>query len=382
MKKHMRVTVPLIGLALVAIFVAGSNSNSYRKLGGNFLAAIGFQNATSSQDTTSSTSKDAPDATSTPTLGDALRQLQNQIQSLSNRMTELRSEIEIANLRSIFTRTLKRGDTGDDVSKLQELLTRFPELYSADTDVSSTMTGFYGSLTRAAVMRFQAHAGLQETGVFGASTREKFYESLNTLAEDSASAELTLIDISSIAGLNNSDNSQNQNSANARGDIAALQDQLSQLVSDSTSTQTTVADLQNQVSQLSSDLTNANQEIANLKNQLSAQQPSPPPPSPTPAPTPLSSLVISNIQAANIAKASSTIIWTTNTLSTSEVHYSTDATLPASKTIVVSNSAAVINHTMALRSLNNGTKYYYWVLSKDSNNTTASSTIQNFTTLY
>lgn len=369
MRKHFALIILFAGAALLIIFAVGGKIHAFRKSNGNFFATIiGLQNVTPSQSTASSTKGSVSAATSTLTFADALQQFQNQIQSLNKQMSDFRSEIEIINPRSIFTRTLKRGDTGYDVSKLQELLTRFPEFYSSDTGASSTVTGFYGSLTKAAVIRFQSQVGLEETGVFDYSTREKFYESISALAQESASMEFTPIDISSIADLNNSGNSPNQTS---------------------TSVQTGITDLQNQVSQLSSDLTNAETEITDLQNQLAALQPTPPPviisPSSSPIPpppAPNTTLTISNIQVTKIAQQSATVTWITSASSTSEVDYSTDANMSTNKTLIVTNSTAVTNHTVGLQNLNSGIKYYYLIISKDSNNTTASSTIQNFNTLH
>lgn len=368
MRKHLALITLFVGATLLIIFAASGKILDFQN--SNFLAAISFQNVVSPQGTASSTSGTASAATSTPTLADALQQFQDQIRSLNNQMADLRSKIEITNLRSIFTRTLRRGDTGDDVSKLQELLTRFPEFYSSDIDASSTVTGFYGSLTRAAVMQLQSQTGLGETGVFDSDTREKFYETISALTQESTSTEFTPIDVSAIDNLKKIDGSANQTPA---------------------SVETSITDLQNQVSQLSSDLANANTEIADLQNQLAALQPTPPPtpspaPSPTPSPSPTSPppapLAISNIQVTQIAQHSATATWTTNSPATSEVDYSTDATMSASKTIIVNNSTAVTNHTVGLQNLNSETKYYYRVLSKDSSNKTASSTIQNFNTLH
>ncbi len=383
MRKYFSSIILFAGVSLLIIFAINVEIRDPRNFNGNFLAAIGLQNVISSQSTAPSTSNDTSTANSTMTLADALQRFQDQTMSLNNQLTDLRSEIEITNLRGIFTRTLKRGDSGDDVSKLQELLMKFQDLYPLDTDISGTVTGFYGSLTKAAVMKFQSQTGLQETGIFDSVTKEKFYESISALPHESTSTEFTPIDISSIAGLKNSDGSSSQNSTNTEAD---------------NTTPVTTVDLQNQISQLSSDLTNVKSEVTDLQNQLTTLQPIPPStlysassPTPTPSPTPTSpptptlatvpKLAISNIQVTNIAQQSATIIWTSNVPSTNEVDYSTDSSLSATKTLIVSSSTQVTNHTAGLTNLIKATKYYYRVLSKDSTNTTVSSVIQSFNTL-
>jgi len=370
MRKHFSSIILFAGVSLLIIFAINGEIRNPRNFNGNFLAAIGLQNVISSQSAAPSTSNDTLTANSTMTLADALQRFQDQTVSLNNQLADLRSEIEITNLRGIFTRTLKRGDSGDDVSKLQELLTKFPDLYSLDTDVSGTVTGFYGSLTKAAVMQFQSQTGLQETGIFDSVTKEKFYESISALPHESTSTEFTPIDISSIAGLKNSDGSSGQNSTNTEAD---------------NTTPVTTVDLQNQISQLSSDLTNVKSEVTDLQNQLMTLQPTPSPtPSPLPTPLPTATvpkLAISNVQVTKITQQSATITWTTNVPSTDEVDYSTDSSLSATKTLIISSSTQVTNHTAGLTNLIKATKYYYRVLSKDSTNTTVSSVIQNFNTL-
>lgn len=386
MKKHLTTITLFAGAALLIIFAVGSKMHGFWKPSGSFLAAVGLQNVISSQGAASSTGDNSPTATSAPMPADTLQQFQNQIQSFNSQLADLRSEVEIANLRGIFTRTLKRGDEGDDVSKLQELLIRFPELYPSDTDTSDTVTGFYGSLTKAAVMQLQSQAGLQETGVFDSATRKKFYESLSALAQGSTSTELASIDTTS-TNLKNSDSSQNQTSASAEPNTKDSENQVSQPAPDSTSTQASITDLQNQVSQLSSDLETMKTEITNLQSQLAALQATPTPTAtaaaPAPAPTPAlaPTLAISNVQVTNVTKISSTITWTTNNSSTSEVDYSTNTNL-STGTVIVNSPTAVTSHSVGLQNLNSGIQYYYRVLSKDSTNALASSAIQSFTTLH
>lgn len=376
MKKLPFLLVASIGSVLMIVFIISSGAINFIDIGANLLGAVGLRSAVPSLGVASSSISNSSTTTSTPTLTDALQQLQGQVQFLTSQIADLHSEIKLNNLRSIFTRSLKRGDVGDDVGELQKLLTRYSNFYHSNIDASSTITGFYGSLTKAAVMQFQSQAGLKETGVFDFGTREKFYESLSEFTPESTSTEFIPIDVSAIFDQNNLD-SGSPTSSDLQASIADLQDQVSQLISNSTSTQANIEDLQNQVSQLSSNLANANEEIMSLQNQLSAL---PSTPTSALAPLPLPHIAVANVQVTNITKSSSTITWTTNVLSTSEVHYSTDASLPASKTSIQILNSMVTNHAMVLQSLNSGTRYYYWVLSRDGTNVTASSTIQYFDT--
>lgn len=74
-------------------------------------------------------------------------------------------------------KTLKLGESGSDVAMLQEVLATDPTIYP-----EGKITGYFGSLTAAAVKRFQIKSGLAAVGMVGPLTLEK----LNTLPAASA----------------------------------------------------------------------------------------------------------------------------------------------------------------------------------------------------
>src|SRR3989344_2242655 len=71
----------------------------------------------------------------------------------------------------IFSRELDEGMSGDDVSTLQQFLAQDPELYP-----EGLITGYYGSLTKDAVRRFQTRYGLSQVGRVGPQTLAKLNE--------------------------------------------------------------------------------------------------------------------------------------------------------------------------------------------------------------
>ena len=83
----------------------------------------------------------------------------------------------IAAVSPVFNKNLSSGSRGDDVKRLQELLKQDKNIYP-----EGLATGFYGSLTRAAVRRFQLKHGVikntsdQGNGVTGPRTRAKLAE--------------------------------------------------------------------------------------------------------------------------------------------------------------------------------------------------------------
>jgi len=78
---------------------------------------------------------------------------------------------------SVFTRTLRRGQRGSDVKTLQTWL----------TDVGDTVpeTGYFGSMTKAAVIRFQTTENMRRTGVVGRPTAQTLLAAVNKTAQGS-----------------------------------------------------------------------------------------------------------------------------------------------------------------------------------------------------
>lgn len=107
-------------------------------------------------------------ATTTPSVLDLqgiIKQLQDQIKQLQEQIASLRGELEVVKNELAITKTLKRGDTGDEVRKLQELLKSDLEIYP-----EGLVTGYFGVLTERAVKRFQEKHSqdiLSPLGLFG-----------------------------------------------------------------------------------------------------------------------------------------------------------------------------------------------------------------------
>ena len=77
----------------------------------------------------------------------------------------------------VFNSDLEPGMRGEDVSRLQELLARDPEIYP-----EGMVSGYYGPLTAQAVRRFQAKHGLPSPGRLGPQTRAKIQEAFGASA--------------------------------------------------------------------------------------------------------------------------------------------------------------------------------------------------------
>ena len=81
-----------------------------------------------------------------------------------------------------LTSDLQVGSTGSQVSALQLFLAEDPAIYP-----QALMTGYFGSLTKAAVMRFQARYGIPQVGRVGPQTRAKI-NSLGSLLSGNGSS--------------------------------------------------------------------------------------------------------------------------------------------------------------------------------------------------
>ncbi len=94
-----------------------------------------------------------------------------EVKTAREEITATKKEVKVIKEELRLTKSLKRGERGDDVRKLQEFLTQFPELYPI-----GLITGFYGSATEAAVRRFQEKYEIESIGIIGPKTLQKINE--------------------------------------------------------------------------------------------------------------------------------------------------------------------------------------------------------------
>jgi len=82
-----------------------------------------------------------------------------------------------------LTRELGPGSKGDDVTALQEFLAKDKTIYP-----EGSATGYYGSLTTAAVKRFQAKYGISQVGRVGPATLKQLQELMSGIVVAPTSA--------------------------------------------------------------------------------------------------------------------------------------------------------------------------------------------------
>lgn len=112
------------------------------------------------------------DAALRASLLETVQSLLQQVEALQARLAEMRGEMsevrqEQRELREDIRQTLREGMSGEEVRRLQELLATDPDIYP-----EGLTTGFFGSLTRGALMRLQQRHRLEATGEVDEVTRD------------------------------------------------------------------------------------------------------------------------------------------------------------------------------------------------------------------
>jgi peptidoglycan hydrolase-like protein with peptidoglycan-binding domain len=98
------------------------------------------------------------------------------------------SVLSVAN--SAIAATLQKGDSGAEVTALQASLSRLGYF-------DGPQTGYFGTLTQEALMRFQRDFGLTPDGVWGSQTQSALEKRLNSIGSTNSSTE-TKVDIADV----------------------------------------------------------------------------------------------------------------------------------------------------------------------------------------
>ncbi|MDP3965884.1 MAG: peptidoglycan-binding protein [bacterium] len=86
-------------------------------------------------------------------------ELQQQVQGLQDKVTQLQQAKSASAACPTPGKTMKKGSTGIDVTRLQQFLAQDKTVYP-----EGTITGTYGPLTEKAVQRFQTKKGIVSSG--------------------------------------------------------------------------------------------------------------------------------------------------------------------------------------------------------------------------
>ena len=102
--------------------------------------------------------------TSTSSMLMKIQELMKMIQDLQAKLAAVRGEVQE------LAADLSEGAQGDDVKKVQEILASDPSLFAV------APTGYFGPITKAALIKFQTKFGLEATGMLDKETREVMKE--------------------------------------------------------------------------------------------------------------------------------------------------------------------------------------------------------------
>ncbi len=104
----------------------------------------------------------AQSTTDTTALLALLQSLMKQVEMLQKQLAEVQSELKSG---------LREGMRDDDIKKIQELLATDPMIYPG-----GKVTGYYGPMTKEAIMKFQERHGLTVTGTVDEATKKLMQE--------------------------------------------------------------------------------------------------------------------------------------------------------------------------------------------------------------
>ncbi len=115
--------------------------------------------------------------TATASLEEMLKTIQSlmtQIETLQKQLNTMRGEV-----KDIIRDGIAEGMSGDDITKLQELLASDPSIYP-----EGRVTGYFGPLTKEAIKRLQARHELSVTGEIDVDTKSLLEEYLKERFEE------------------------------------------------------------------------------------------------------------------------------------------------------------------------------------------------------
>lgn len=259
-------------------------------------------------------------------LLEQIKSLQDQIENLKKQQSSIQTELQNT---LALTRELRRGMSGDDVARLQEILSTDPDIYP-----ERLITGTYGPLTEKAVKKFQQKFGIEQVGNVGPKTLSQLNNLLTFGAGNSGKVPPGLLIAPGIAKKLGTTTPMPMLGQKLPPGIAKKLNWYTP-----TATPTTTPD--------------------------------------TIAPT------ISDLSATSTASTSITVSWKTNENANSVLWYSTSTPVApwSSSNTKVENSTLVTNHSLMANNLSASTTYYYLVSSKDSSGNNATSSEKSIITL-
>lgn len=291
-----------------------------------------------------------------------IQALSQKVQALQQQIANTRQEVQTTRreLRTAvheFRSQLRLGVTSEEVKLLQEMLAADSAIYP-----EKLVTGYFGLLTKTALIRFQLKHGIEGVGEAGPQTRR----ALNALLKKSVDARGAILNLNASATSTSTASSTDGAFGNGAGREKILICHIPQGYPPAARTLTIAAPA------LNAHLAHGD-SLGSCANAGDGS---------TGTSTPdIIAPVLSNISASSTASTTTHIVWTTNEPATSKVWYGALSPLDTASASFVTSAILTANHDLVISSgLFASTTYYYIVGSKDANNNMATSSQYSFIT--
>jgi peptidoglycan hydrolase-like protein with peptidoglycan-binding domain len=246
-----------------------------------------------------------------------------------------------------FKSNLRQGFSGDDVKVLQALLAADPDIYP-----EALISGYYGSLTKKAVMRFQKKHNLEPVGYIGPMTLKKLNELLSQAPVEIR--QLQVLATSSAGTL-----------TATKINVVCAKVPPGHLIAPGWLKKN------NNLAQIVPECQTLPPGIV---KQFTGSTTTPPVTQDTTAP------IISSITVSSVGKYFATISWMTNEFSTTKVYIGTSSPVTTASSTLTQVNGLSLSHRVFLTSLEPRTTYYVIAVSSDSSGNVATSSQMSFTT--
>lgn len=298
--------------------------------------------------------------TSTEALRTQIETLLGQIKNLQKQITGLQAQQrvvaqELCTTVQEFRFQLRDGANNEEVKLLQELLATDEGIYP-----EKRITGFFGHLTKKALVKFQLKHGIEGTGEVGPQTRRVLNAFLKEGHKKGMCVAISkhLLKKFDVASTSTDDGTHGR----GKEKIAVCHREGN--------------------SGRSHTITIASPALnAHLSHEDSVGKCSDDHDDDDDTPPDSTAPIISSIHATSTTVSATHIVWVTNEAASSKVTYATTTPISsATFPVTMMNSSLVTSHDLLLGSLTASTTYYYLVSSKDVAENTATSSENQFTT--
>ncbi|MBI2640368.1 MAG: peptidoglycan-binding protein [Candidatus Sungbacteria bacterium] len=298
-----------------------------------------------------------------------------EVRATKEEVKTAREEVQAIREELKLTKFLRRGESGEEVKKLQEFLAQRPDLYP-----EGLVTGIFGPRTEAAVRKLQEKYGFESVGFIGPKTLSKINELLNQGAGVSGVIPPGLLQapgiekkvpaVSSETGLATS-TTVKPVSVPVEAAVAAV----TATTTAATSTTASVTAAPTPVPEASAvSVSSSPTSAASVTTTITSSSVS----TATTTATSSPAFSVYDVRASGTSHNTTTIYWLTSVPADDKVEYGPTLSYVYSR--VGTSTSLVASHAVTLLDLAGSTTYHYRVTSKDASGNSISSSDYTFTT--